>query len=345
MVYGSFNMAVNIHEVARQSGVAISTVSKVINGTGKISEETAKKVRKVMKDLDYHPSQIARNFVLQSSNNITVVMQFQKESIFLGPYYFEILGGAEQVLQHEGYLVSVLTVDEERDLEGMVERLVQSKKVDGLIVHSSAIENKVVPYAQTHQLPVVVIGNPQQSGNFYTVDVDDVSAGRLAATHLVARGKKQPAYFGGLVGDPITRNRCAGYRDELLAARVPFREDLVVSFDIVDQDASYLKMKAVLAQPEGLRPDGIVCTSNFLAAMAYRVASDLGLRIPEDLGVVAFDNYPLAPFLTPGLTVVTTDLYGLGAMAARTLLGVLRNVPTPTHSLVGRPELVVRGSC
>lgn len=345
MIYGSFTMAVNIHEVARQSGVAISTVSKVINGTGRISEKTAKRVRKVMKDLDYHPSQIARNFVLQSSNNIAVVMQFQKDSIFLGPYYFEILGGIENVLQGEGYMVSVLTVDNDSDLDGTVERLVQSKRVDGFIIHSSAIETKVIPYAQTQQLPVVVVGNPQPGGNFCTVDVDDLRAGRLATSHLVTRGKKVPAFFGGPAADPISYNRCQGYRAELREARQIPREDLIVGFDIADQVASFETMKAVLSRQEGQRPDGVVCTSNFLAALVYRAASDVGLRIPEDLGVVAFDNYPLAPFLTPGLTVVTTDLYGLGAMAARTLLCTLRDQPTPVHALVGRPELVIRGSC
>ncbi|MEI8093759.1 MAG: LacI family DNA-binding transcriptional regulator [Spirochaetales bacterium] len=338
-------MAVNIQEVARQSGVAISTVSKVINGTGRISEETAKRVRKVMKDLDYHPSQIARNFVLQSSNNIAVVMQFQKNSIFQGPYYFEILGGIEQVLQREGYMVSVLTVDDDRDLEGTVERLVQTKKVDGLIIHSSAIETKVIPYAQTHHLPVVVIGNHQGGGNFCTVDVDDVAAGRLATSHLVVRGMTNPGFFGGPADDPISQNRCEGYRTELKASHVPFREDLIVGFPIADQTGSFEALEAVLGRPVGVRPDGVVCTSNFVAALVYRVALHLGLRIPEDLGVVAFDNYPLAPFLTPGLTVVTTDLYGLGSMAARTLLATLRDVPTPVHSLVGRPELIIRESC
>lgn len=337
-------MSITIHDIAREAGVSISTVSKVINGTGKISSATAERVRRIMKDQDFFPSQIARNFVLQASKNISVIMQFGKNSSSVGVFYFEILGGLERVMQQHGYMVSISTIADIADAERMIGDLVKAKRVDGFILHSSLVHAQILPILREYGVPTVIIGQQPFDDSFCTVDIDNEACGRIAMRHLLERGCTDPAFIGGLPGDRISANRVSGVAAELSSRGRILPAGRIVSVDIENRGETFERIRELLAPDRGEAPDSVICTSNYQAALVYRAAREAGIAIPDSLKVIAFDDYPFAPFLNPELTVVDTDLFGLGGYAARTLLRILKKEEVPGHSLHGEPVLIARKS-
>ncbi len=336
-------MAITIHDVARQSGVSISTVSKVIHGSARISQPTADRVRAVMAELKFQPNSIARAFAQQTSGTIGVLMDMHRNSVAESPHAYQVLGGIEVVLQESGYLLSLSHISRTEEIQTSIDLMVRAKRIDAFILHSSFLSSQIIRFLQDGNIPHVVIGKNDEVAAGHWVDVDNFSAGEMAACHLLDIGRKRPVFIGGNPDDGIGYRRLEGIRSCFFKRGLTLDRELLIP-GAVDYPSGYQAMTKALAVPPELRPDAVICSSNFVAAGALRAAKDCGMSIPRDIAFIGFDNFPLAPFLDPPLSIVHMDMYNLGVLAARAIINQVKKDSEPLELEMLRPELFVRGS-
>jgi DNA-binding LacI/PurR family transcriptional regulator len=335
-------MAINIRDVAREAGVSISTVSKVINGKARVAQDTRERVEQVIERLHFYPNNIARAFVHQSTFSIGVLMATKKGVAFSDPYPFEILSGIEDVAYRNGYLVTLSNIKESFESDRAFEHLVMEKRVDGLIIHGSTPTRAVVSKLESLSFPHVLIGQPDFNTNLCWVDINNRIAGEIATEHLVAIGRTRPGFIGGASPrDLISSRRLIGFREVLGRNGIKIPASYVQKGDSGEKGSGVLMQRLIDLDQ---RPDSVVCTNNFAAYGAMSTIKKNGLRIPEDIAVVSFDNYPLSPYLDPPLTVVDIDLFDLGVLAAKALMDTLSKPTLQVQYSMLVPNLIVRGS-
>ena len=334
-------MKVTINDIAKAANVAKSTVSKVLNDAPTIPEETKRRVRAIMKELQYTPSSIAKQLAKQSSFAIGFIMDVDHKDEFLNPFVYHMLGGAESVVCKHQYEMTISNVSSRDDNDDFIARYVLSKKLDGMLLHTSVLTPSRIKQLNQLNYPYVVVGQPAMKNAPVTyVDIDNELGGKLAASHLLEQGYRRIAFIGGVPGEPISHNRLLGYHEALSAAN-PEHDDRYVRLGEANEERGYRQMSDLLELPE--RPDAVICVNNLVAFGALKAASDRGLSVPAELGLVTFDNYPLAPFTTPALTALDNDTFHLGVMASEVLFEKMNQQPVQARYLL-QPQLIVRNS-
>ncbi|MFC0216040.1 LacI family DNA-binding transcriptional regulator [Paenibacillus chartarius] len=333
-------MKVTINDIARAAGVAKSTVSKVLNDAPTISEATKEKVRQVIKDLQYTPSSIATQLARSASFNIAFIINMDRKSDFSNPFFFSLLSGAESVTCAHGYELTIANASY-GDTE-LLNRYVYSKKADGLLIHSSIISPELAEELRKTELPYVVIGRPAVPKGTLWVDIDNDAGSEIAVSHLLEQGYRRIGMLTGMPGDPISQNRLNGFKRAMASRGVTDDALKLVRTGPGDEASGERLMTDLLQQNE--RPDAIVCTNNYLAFGALQALEKAGLSVPGSFGVVAFDNFPIAPYMRPPLTVIHMDTHELGIMASTMLLERIREPSVSVEPQILLPELFVRSS-
>ncbi len=335
-------MKTTINDIAKAANVAKSTVSKVLNDAPTISEATKQKVRAIMKELQYTPSSIATQLARQSSMNIGFLMNFDRKDDFLNPFFYSLLGGAESVTFEHQYELTISNINK-RDNDFM-NQYVYSKKLDGMLINPSVLDKDIVQELERLAFPFVIVGKPRENyGSGITwVDIDNNAGGSMAAHHLLEQGYSRVAFLGSKPEDQISDSRLTGYLNVVSALPGAAKNDEYIRLGGADESHGYRMMNELLDLK--LRPDSIICVNNFVAFGALKAARDRGVRVPEELGIVTFDNYPLAPYTTPAITALDIDTFNLGVLATKALFGKIKqHEPGPQFQSI-KPELIVRES-
>jgi DNA-binding LacI/PurR family transcriptional regulator len=322
-----------IARVAQEAGVGVGTVSRVINGSTAVSEETRRRVLEVVKELGYEPNATARALSTGRTRAVGVIAPF-----FTRPSVIERLRGVGPLLAAAGYQLILVDVESARQRDAAFRSLIG--RVDGLLAVTIAPAASDLERLATSGVPVVLIDHPHD--RLPSVTVDDVAGGRLAVAHLLELGHRRIAFAGDTLdsvhGSSASSRRCTGYRLALSDAGLPVDERLVVlrphghdTAEIVDE---------LLALEE--RPTAVFAASDQQALAIVEAVQERGLRVPEDVSVVGFDDVELARYA--GLTTVAQPLEVSGARGAELLLASLEGseISTPRHHL--SLELVVRGT-
>ncbi len=306
-------MAVTIHDVAKRAGVNSSTVSRVINGKATITPETKEKVYSAMRELDYHPNALARSLASGLSGAIGVVVDAQDADAFSNVFFSRSLFAIEQVAQSRGYQVIIANGANSHGTR--VETLVKERKVDGLILPPSTVKPALM--RSIGEFPYVVLGMPDTlRGDTCWVDNNNEQGGELAARHLLDCGYGSLAYLGGDQKRGFTKRRVRGFR-KAAGEHAP-----VYSTDGTAEDAYAAASKLLKSENA---PCAFVCNDNLSAFGLLRACRELSLPVPARVGVVAFDNYPLAEYTDPPLTIVDIDTAMLGEQSARLLFRRIDN--------------------
>lgn len=332
-------MKVTITDIAKAAGVAKSTVSKVLNDSPRISEDTKQRVREIMKEMNYTPSSIATGLARQSSQTVALLIDMSKESEFLNQYFYNIIGGIESVIGTRKYELTIANVQHNHPEGHFLQRLVLNKRVDGLIANTSVLSEALCEELHRLRFPYISIGEIQAPGSW--VDFDNRSGGKMLTAHLLAQGYASVAFVGGVDGETIREQRYAGYRKALEQAGRPLNEAWVHCGE-AHEDEGY--RAAMLLLQSGRPPEAIVCINNYIAYGVLKAAGELGVRIPQQLGIATFDDYPLSRYMTPPLTSLNIDTFRLGVAAGKLLMEQLGNPDTPAKHLLLKPELIARES-
>lgn len=329
---------ITISDVAREAGVSTQTVSRVLNNKGEISPTTRRLVTDVIQRLGYRPNAVARSLVTRRTLSLGLVVPD-----IANPFFPEIARGAEDVALAAGYSVFLCNTIEHAEREIAVLRLLEEKRVDGVVVCSARLpDEQLVPLLKRHQA-VVLVNRTVPNGTAGTVRVDDASGTRQAVGHLHAGHRGKLAMLAGPENSHSGRERVRGFRDALRDAGGPEDPSLIVSCPPY-LEGGYQAATGLLSPSRGI--DGLVCYNDLVAIGALQACHDLGVRVPDDVAIVGCDDILLARLVTPSLTTMRVSKYEIGASAVRMLLGRIAGSGHRSErtEVVIRPELVARAS-
>ncbi|MFC5704060.1 LacI family DNA-binding transcriptional regulator [Cohnella faecalis] len=335
-------MKITIQDIANAANVAKSTVSKVINDSPKISGETKRKIREIMKEMNFTPSSIATRLAKQSSFNIGLLFDMSQDKDYLDPFFYNIMVGIESVIGPLKYEMTMANVHHNDPDRHFLKRLVLSRRIDGLIGNNANLTNEAAAKLEELRFPFVLMGE-YDAFPVSWVDFDNAEGGRMLTGHLLEQGYRDIAFIGGEREERLFENRHRGYSDSLRAAGLPISAERTFH-GIADDSHGYESVLSMLRSAPGERPDAIVCMSNQVAFGALRAAKEAGVQIPNELGIATFDDFPFSPHTSPPLTSLLIDTFKLGSAAADMLIERISYPELPRRNLLLQPELIVRES-
>lgn len=332
-------MGVTLNDIAKKVGVSPSTVSRVINGSAPISDEMKKKIYKAMNELNYHPNSLARNLATGSSLTIGLVVDADNETAFANSFFNRSVYAIERVAQKNGY--NLLITNDIGKKSSPVCDLVYGQRVDGLIIPSSGVKDSLLEVLEKENTPWVMLGEATGTGeDICWVDMDNCEGSKKAVRHLLERGYKKIVYVADDIQATFTKRRIAGYQSALKENGISITEEQVM---VCENDLEKLeKMIAVKIEKE--ETDAYICSNNILAYRVLQALKDKGKRVPEEIGIITFDNYPMAEYMTPPLTVIDVDTYRLGEMAAELLIRKIKEKGQINRENLIPTELIIRES-
>lgn len=324
-------------DVAELAGVSASTVSHVLNGTRKVSEDTRERVRLAIEELGYEPNLLAKS--LKVSRTFTIGLLI---SDIQNPFFTSVIRGAEDVALSRGYHLFLCNTDEDPNREDEYVRELSKKRVDGLIVASSASRRNHTLQLRLEDVPFVFMDREVEGIEADTVSVDNRLGMRLIAEHLTQLGHERVGMVSGPLEKSSGHERYHGLRDALADLGLPLHDSLV-RFGDFRVSGGREAAEELLRLPEP--PTALVVSNNQMTLGALLAVRELGLRVPDEVSVVSFDDMEWAPLANPPLTALAQPTYEMGATAARMLLDKIEKKATGSPSkLFMEPELMVRGS-
>ena len=328
-------MKTTIADVAREAGVSSQTVSRVINNKGEISAETRKSVLAVIERLGYRPSSIARS--LATSRTHTIGLSVPD---IANPFWPEIARGIEDVAWERRYHVFLCNTTEAPEREEAILQLLEDKRVDGVIVAGSRLPDERLLSLLGNHPATVLVNRTLPGSQTGSVRVDARQGAILAIDHLLARGRLRIGFLAGPPASQNSRAHMSGYLAALEAAGHTPDPDRIIACPPT-LEGGYQAVKALFDRHPNL--DALYCYNDLIAIGVLQACVELGLRVPDDVAVVGYDDILLASLVTPSLTTLRVSKYAVGASAARMLFDRIQGHVQPSELII-EPELVLRAS-
>lgn len=330
---------VSITDLAAAAGVAPSTVSRALQDHPRISPARRDAIKALASQMGYRPSQVARSLVTGHTHALGVVVTDVTD-----PFVAEVMKAAETASRAAGYTLLFASSDRdpERELEAI--RLLLDRQVDGLIVISGRAgpryaEIRATPGGEPASWPLVLVNNEQAGPGIYSVRVDNRAGAIRAVTYLKALGHRRIAFVAGPERGRSSRERLAGYRQGMAANGLEPRDELVVSGGgLLEDGPRALATLMALAEP----PTAVLCYNDLAAIGLLAAAARAGVRVPESLSVVGYDNIPLSAYSIPPLTTIDQPKAEMGGLAVAMCLQALDGQPVENVTLEG--QLILRAS-
>jgi LacI family transcriptional regulator len=326
-----------IKDVAREAGVSVATVSRVFNDSGRVNDETRRRVRAVADRLRFWPNGVARSLITNRTHAIGVLLPDLH-----GEFFSEVIRGIDLSARREG--LHVLVSSSHSDTKELVAALRAMRgRIDGLVI--MAPEPAAVPAIRANAwgCPVVLLGPGGETTDFDTVSLANFDGAYAVVRHLQRLGHRRIATIAGPAANRDAQQRLEGYRAAMRDAGVTQTRALEVRGDFTEP-SGYQAAQAVLGMSP--RPRALFVANDVMAVGVLGALRESGVRVPGDLAVVGFDDIPLARHLSPPLTTVRVDAFQLGERALRRLLRHDSGEPAPGRSHEVLPTwLVVRSSC
>ncbi|NGM83221.1 LacI family transcriptional regulator [Paenibacillus sp. 7124] len=333
-------MSYTIKDVARLADVSIATVSRVLNRSKPVSPEVREKVMKVVDELGYNPNPVARTLIMKESTLIGVLIP-DVANTFISMF---VRGIEKELIQH-GYTTLLCNTNGDTDVELHYLNLLRDKYVDGVILLTSAPKPEQIEFFNKNDVPVIFSSHTDKDGRFSSINIDDYQATYDAAKYLIELGHRSIAFFCGPMDYYQTVRRYDGYKQALADHGITARPEWVFDKDY-NLDSGYKSGMELFARVQEDHPTAVCCVSDMIAIGAIRAAEDNGLRVPEDVSVMGFDDIPIAGAYRPKITTVRQPVYELGSGSAQMLLKQIREKGTGScESRVLPHGIIERESC
>ncbi|MBU0511680.1 MAG: LacI family transcriptional regulator [Chloroflexi bacterium] len=328
-------MPATIRDVAKYANVGIGTVSRVLNDSPAVREETRQKVLTTIKELDYTPNPIARQLSTGRTLTIGVILPY-----LTMPSYIERLRGVQHVLEDSEYDLVLFSAGNPSQRDAYFQNLSRKSRVDGMLIISLPPSDEQAERFANSSIPTVLID--AYHPKLCSVVVDDVEGGRIATRHLVELGHRKITYLSDYLNTPFhpsMRRRYQGYREILSEADIPYKPEYHIEVDRGRINARMMA-KEILSLDDP--PTAIYAASDTQAIGILDAAQELGVKIPEELSVIGYDNIRDAEYVN--LTTIEQHLYNSGVEGAKMLIEILKG-QLDTHCKQTIPlELIVRGT-
>jgi LacI family transcriptional regulator len=329
----------NLEDIARIAGVSRSTVSRVINNHPNVSEQTRQKVLAIIQEQNFRPNLAARALVTQHTHVLSLVIPMGITDIFTDPFFPTLIRGVTTTANQYDYAVMLWVGDSAEEEERFYRRILSNSLCDGIIIASAFNSNPLIPWLKGAGYPFIVIGPPQMD-NLNYIDVDNLRAAQVAVSHLIRLGYQRIATITGRMTLGASQDRLKGYKLAMERAGRAIKPELIVEGQF-NEMSGYTCMKMLLQR--GV--DAVFAASDMMALGAMRAIHERGLRIPEDVALVGFDDLPITGLSSPPLTTVRQPIHDVGCLAAQTLIDLLGGSLQQPYQLVLPAQLIVRDSC
>ena len=331
---------VTIYDIARKLNVSPATVSRGLHDHPAISKKTKKKIFDMVEEMGYRSNHFARNLRQKHTRTIGVMVH-ELNSNFIT----SVLAGIEKITTEAGYDLIIAHSSESYRKEAANANNLFHKRVDGLIASLSFDTTDLdhfTPFVEKG-VPVIFFDRVEQDGNNPVVIIDNTRCGYIATRHLIEQGCKRIVHVTSSLKRNVYSQRYKGYRDALFDHGIEFEEKYLMVNDLsekagIDAALQILKMKPF--------PDGVFVTNDFVAAVCMRTLKEHGVSIPDDIGVVGFNNDAIGKLIEPALTTINYPGSDIGEIAARNLVNHLKGVSSinQTNTIIVRSDLIVRKS-
>ncbi len=325
----------SMQEVAQRAGVSIATASRVLNEVSTVNPELAERVRQAMRELDYRPNAVARNLRRNRSSLWAVIV-----ADIGNPFFTALVRGIEDIAQARGYSVVLCNSDEEPAKEDLYLRVASAEKMAGVIISSSGRSRRIRALVDAGT-PVVAIDRKLAQADVDTVLVDNERGAQLATEHLAESGYRRIACISGPRRATTAAERLRGYQRGLRAAGIAADETLICQSNF-REEGGYQAMEALLRLPAP--PDAVFVANNLMTIGAVECLVDNNIGIPDQMGVVGFDDIPWAHLVRPSLSTVSQPTYEVGRTAALLLAERIAAPARPRSMVRLLTELAIRES-
>ncbi|MFH8368783.1 LacI family DNA-binding transcriptional regulator [Streptomyces sp. NPDC018031] len=326
-----------LEEVAARAGVGRGTVSRVINGSPKVSDRTRTAVQRAVAELGYVPNLAARALAGNRADAVALVIPEPETRLFAEPYFSDIIRGVGAALADTDLQLLLTLVRTTKERQRLADYL-RAHRVDGVLLASVHADDPLPDLLDRIGMPAVLSGRRSADEPVPYVDADNLGGARAAVAHLLARGRRTVATITGPPTLYAARCRLDGYRDALRAAGREPAPDLVEAADFTEEGGRRA-MRALLDRRPGL--DAVFAASDVMAAGARRALRETGRRVPEDVALVGFDDSVIARHMDPPLTSVRQPTEEMGRVMARSLVEQIEGGRTGCGRPAPRPQLVL----
>ncbi|MFC0141839.1 HTH-type transcriptional repressor PurR [Erwinia mallotivora] len=327
-----------IKDVARRAGVSTTTVSHVINKTRFVAEETREAVWTAIKELHYSPSAVARSLKVNNTKTIGLLATSSE-----APYFAEIIEAVENCCFEKGYTLILGNAHNDLQKQQAYLSMMAQKRVDGLLVMCSEYPAPLITLLEeSRHIPMVVMDWGESRGDFTDTVLDNAfEGGYLAGRYLIDRGHRDIGVIPGQMERNTGGGRHAGFLKALAEADIPLREEWLVQGDF-EPESGYHAMQQILSQKQ--RPSAVFCGGDIMAMGAICAADEMGLRVPQDISVIGYDNVRNARFFAPSLTTIHQPKEQLGETAFAMLLDRITSKREEPQTIEVHPTLIERRS-
>lgn len=335
-------MGITIYDLAREAGVGIGTVSRCLNNHPSVSAKTREKVLAVAKRLSYQPHAHAQRLASRKSNTFSTIIPF-----FTNYFFIEVLQGVQDSASEKGIDLILYGVNNPAQAEYYLRRSLHGGRVDGVMFFSMSFPESYVSKFEQMKLPVVIVDGHHDK--FDSILVKNKDGATRATKHLISLGHRNIGMINASMETAPARHRLEGYKAALKEAGIPFdMERVVISAngkqDGFNREAGYDSMKEIVRRSFGRNPiTAVFIASDVQAIGALEAARELGVRVPEDIAIVGFDDIELAKHAQ--LTTVRQPMYEMGTLALQMLLTRMKSPDAKPNLSTFMPELVIRGTC
>jgi len=324
---------VTLKDIAREAGVSVMTVSRVVNGQlSKVSEENIKKIQEIIKKRGYVPNSTARSLSSKSSNIISVIVQGDGNEFKKSLYNATMVGEIVPYVQERGYYLMLHFITNYDDI---TQRL-RTWNARGAIFIGT-FDYDVQKIQQDNSIPLVFTDSYSHVRQIINVGIDDYKGGVLAAKHFIEKGHRSFAYVGEYMESSVVQQRLKGFKDTLEAHGFSLRSDHILDGYIIKDTA-----KAICSFKEPVT--AIFASSDTLAVSLISDLRDLGKKVPDDYSIIGFDGFPLGSLIKPRLTTIYQDVAKKARIAADIVFRHIEDPSSPAESIVLDVQLVERDS-
>ncbi len=334
---------ITICDIAKEAGVSISTVSRVLTGNARVKDDKKQRIQEIINKYDFHPNQLARGLIQTKTMQIGIIT-----ADVCNPYYSAMFVSCEKAANSLGYtlLLSDSFGDRRKEFE-LLEKMI-SQRVEAIILIGGLVDELVTDteFAEkvnlvTNQIPVIVTGRLDGT-NCSRVNIDGNRAMELVMEYLISCRYKKIAFAGGSPTVKFTAELRAAYHKLLKSYGFSYNPAFDVPNEYYDENGGYAAMTQILKEKE--LPDAVIAVNDLTAAGVMRAATEHHLRIPDDIGIISFDNTYIAPLVTPQLTSVGYNYAEYGETIVKNAVAAISGDGVPHETLI-EPVLAVRQSC
>ncbi|MFN2340662.1 MAG: LacI family DNA-binding transcriptional regulator [Halanaerobium sp.] len=323
---------INIYDVAEKAGVGIGTVSRVLNNSNKVKEETREKILEVMQELNYRPNKVAQNLAKQKANAIAVIVPS-----FIDHFFVEVLKGIQDALTEENIDLVLHKIDlNEKRMDKILE-IVHGRKVDGIAAVTMDISQTEHTEFKNAEIPIVIAD--EFSPDFHSIYFDDIKGGEMAVDYLINLGHRKIAFINGDINNLHGQKRLMGVNKSFEKHNLKINHKLIKDGDFYSEDG-YQSMQEILELPEVEWPTAVFAASDNQAIGVLEAMKEKDLKAPADIAVIGYDNIELAKYLK--ITTIWQPMYQLGHLAIEVLLKAINGELQETYQKELELKLVKR---